>query len=446
MSKSTMQKLLSQIETEIKSTSEAYRKLVSNFETHDITINAEEIAAEVSKEMKSRLGGKLTKETVSIIRTETRKMAKVLFLEFHPKRFDPTGKKYSAISAFEGTPTNFTFVLASKKGKRANIFNAFKKVKQKAQKPLIAALNKKIQSLNKRDGKERESIDSRKGFLDIGHSQDSSVSLQRAAKVQKALWNFSSTKSPLATKVINELQVAVTWEMKKDGKGPPKDTIGLSLESKRFNRASQSYDKSEVLELNKALKKVSEKIGTEWAELEGSDSSIEKRQKIIVEAFFGEIKSSKIKKKKVTKKQSKSYSGTVKHKSKKPKGSRVKFKDTTAGATVTVGSLGGSAAAPLALVALINKQLPNVLAKNMVEPRLVNQTGTFLNSVEATDMVFTRKGFPSIGYTYDKFPYQTFEVGFNQGSLQRDPRKLIDTSIREIAAQFAIGRIYTRRL
>lgn len=115
-------------------------------------------------------------------------------------------------------------------------------------------------------------------------------------------------------------------------------------------------------------------------------------------------------------------------------------------AKVTVGSLGGSAAAPLALVALINKQLPNVLAKNMVEPRLVNQTGTFLNSVEATDMVFTRKGFPSIGYTYDKFPYQTFEVGFNQGSLQRDPRKLIDTSIREIAAQFAIGRIYTRRL
>jgi len=115
-------------------------------------------------------------------------------------------------------------------------------------------------------------------------------------------------------------------------------------------------------------------------------------------------------------------------------------------AKVTVGSLGGSAAAPLALVALINKQLPNVLAKNMVEPRLVNQTGTFLNSVQATDMVFTRKGFPSIGYTYDKFPYQTFEVGFNQGSLQRDPRKLIDTSIREIAAQFAIGRIYTRRL
>jgi len=33
-----------------------------------------------------------------------------------------------------------------------------------------------------------------------------------------------------------------------------------------------------------------------------------------------------------------------------------------------------------------------------------------------------------------------------QGSIERDPRRLIDKSIREIAAQFAIGRFYTRRL
>ena len=29
---------------------------------------------------------------------------------------------------------------------------------------------------------------------------------------------------------------------------------------------------------------------------------------------------------------------------------------------------------------------------------------------------------------------------------ERDPRKLIERSIREIAAQFAIGRFYTRRV
>ena len=30
-------------------------------------------------------------------------------------------------------------------------------------------------------------------------------------------------------------------------------------------------------------------------------------------------------------------------------------------------------------------------------------------------------------------------------SPERDPRQVIDRSIREIAAQFAIGRFYTRR-
>ena len=53
------------------------------------------------------------------------------------------------------------------------------------------------------------------------------------------------------------------------------------------------------------------------------------------------------------------------------------------------------------------------------------------------------------GYDYQKNPYQVFEVGQGQApwaNTDRDPRKLIDKSIREIAAQFAIGRFYTRRI
>ena len=58
----------------------------------------------------------------------------------------------------------------------------------------------------------------------------------------------------------------------------------------------------------------------------------------------------------------------------------------------------------------------------------------------------TPQGFPSIGYTYEKNPYQTFEIGYSQGSQERDPRRLIEVSIREIAAEMAIGRLYTRRV
>ena len=84
----------------------------------------------------------------------------------------------------------------------------------------------------------------------------------------------------------------------------------------------------------------------------------------------------------------------------------------------------------------------------MGPPRLENRTGRFAASVRITDVTKTRKGFPSVGYTYQRDPYQVYEStsGSRFGSLERDPRTLIDKSIREIAAELAIGRIYTRRV
>ena len=84
----------------------------------------------------------------------------------------------------------------------------------------------------------------------------------------------------------------------------------------------------------------------------------------------------------------------------------------------------------------------------MGAPRLENQTGRFANSVRVTDITKTARGFPSVGYTYQKEPYQVFEM--TQGrppwsTTDRDPRGLIDASIREVAANLALGRFYTRR-
>lgn len=108
-----------------------------------------------------------------------------------------------------------------------------------------------------------------------------------------------------------------------------------------------------------------------------------------------------------------------------------------------------TASTPLHLIGLINKALPEVVKNNMRSPALVNRTGRFANSVRLTDIIQTPRGYPSFGYTYQKDPYEVFEMGA-QGSApwatpDRDPRFLIDKSIREIAAQFAIGRFYTRR-
>ena len=97
------------------------------------------------------------------------------------------------------------------------------------------------------------------------------------------------------------------------------------------------------------------------------------------------------------------------------------------------------------LLTLINAKLPETVEKNMGDPALNNVTGRFATSVRATDIGVTSQGFPSIGYTYNDI-YRTFEVGNKQGSTERDPRRLVDSSIREIASQMAIGRFYTRRV
>ena len=84
----------------------------------------------------------------------------------------------------------------------------------------------------------------------------------------------------------------------------------------------------------------------------------------------------------------------------------------------------------------------------MGSPRLNMRTGRFAGSARVTDIQATPAGYPSIGYTYEKSPYSVFEStsGTRFASVERDPRGLIDLSIREIAQQMAIGRFYTRRV
>lgn len=132
------------------------------------------------------------------------------------------------------------------------------------------------------------------------------------------------------------------------------------------------------------------------------------------------------------------------------KTSRVKRAE---GAGITVATVKGkrkrsSANSMFSLATIINQKLPDTVRKNMGAPALENVTGRFANSVRITDISATAKGYPSIGYTYMRDPYQVFEVGHGGAawaSTERDPRKLIDASIREIAAEMAIGRFYTRR-
>ena len=91
-------------------------------------------------------------------------------------------------------------------------------------------------------------------------------------------------------------------------------------------------------------------------------------------------------------------------------------------------------------MALINTKLQRELTDNMGQPALENVTGRFANSVRVLKVTQAKAG-TSIQYTYDRDPYGVFEKDTN-----RDPRKLIDLTIREIAAELVMGKFTTQRL
>jgi hypothetical protein len=95
---------------------------------------------------------------------------------------------------------------------------------------------------------------------------------------------------------------------------------------------------------------------------------------------------------------------------------------------------------PTSLMALINTKLQRELTDNMGQPALENITGRFANSVRVLKVTESKAG-KSIQYTYDRDPYGVFEE-----DRARDPRRLIDRTIREIAAELVMGKFTTQRL
>ena len=192
----------------------------------------------------------------------------------------------------------------------------------------------------------------------------------------------------------------------------------------------------------------------EYENLEGSSTLVEKVESVIVyDSFLKPLKTSKIKTKLKSKKVSTKTRTKVSDTTERGKGKQVS-------STATKGSKAGAVSSNqrvknkqsrsmFSIMAMINKKLPQTVEKNMGAPGLENRTGRFARSVKLTEVSTTKQNFPSFGYTYDKEPYQVFELGRGRrpwATPERDPRRVIDLSIREIAAQLAIGRFYTRRV
>jgi hypothetical protein len=376
---------------------------------------------------------------------------------------------------------NFVFTLSS--NKTGDVFNKIKDMKRDAQRNLLAAINawakldkgrgsrrgidtgdadldKKIGTKTGRKGKAAsKEIRKNDSFLDYGHVGASAVGTQRALATADFLKNYKGNDKAAATRILAALANAFEFILKdrKSYKGDMESILEVMLESSRMNKATM--DKGEVTAIQSiidtALDKVAVKKGgkTYWVMREGSDSFFDMVEKSVVAGWAKGLKPNKTTKKLKTSVQyqnRKDSTKTVKGKQTKRKvtakrGQMYKLPPIVTRKEAQRAAARAPATAPLAMIGLINKELPAVVEANMGRPRLESITGRFAGSARVTDIISTTQGYPSIGYTYQTDPYQTFEVGGKQGSTDYDPRRLIDQSLRQIAMKFAMGRFYTRR-
>ena len=295
-------------------------------------------------------------------------------------------------------------------------------------------------------------------FLDLGHEEGHSVSGQRKARAHELIDGFKG-QTAVSTKLQKLLsdKLKITLENVTKWQGEGSKSLACSFESHALNSATMSEAKNEVDALQANLEALLEQLGEEiggWPNAEASDSFLTMAEKKIMLGLLKPLKGSKgvrtrtriknIKKGKNTKTKSTPRKYKPKRTQKiqsNPSIPKLAMLIKKGKSTRSAKSKSGPANAPLFLLGIFNKELPETVRANMGEPALTNQTGRFAGSVRATDMVQTPQGFPSIGYTYQRDPYGTFEQDVNY-----DPRKLIDRSMREIAAEYAIGRFYTRRV
>lgn len=100
------------------------------------------------------------------------------------------------------------------------------------------------------------------------------------------------------------------------------------------------------------------------------------------------------------------------------------------------------------LLPMINSKLTPKMIANMRYPALVNRTGTLASSAEVVNVETTKEGFPTFVFNYERDPYNVFDRTLGRSpwnTPERDPRALVDKSVREVLREMAVGRFYTRR-
>jgi hypothetical protein len=356
-------------------------------------------------------------------------------------------------------PTTCTVVLKGTQNNKTDLFKVLQDAKRVASTAAIQELKKMAIEDTTLKKEVRDNITSFTSgkFLDLAHIKGGSVADVFGLEQLKLVQDFKGlpvyNDLPQKTKqIIEELELQLQSSLRVSS-GRVVRTVRTTLQNARINRQLGATEQKNLKKaytdiLDAGLSKLSASL-KEFAETESSDSFFQACEKVILNSMKGELNKSiktSFKKRKINK-----STGSVKKVISKFSTSKGNFKDTKfeAPRAARKSAPQPEGPSPLEMLAYINARITNTVAMNMELPGLEYDTGRFAQSVKALNLIKTRGGFPSIEYTYQRDPYQVFEMGVGRApwaTSERDPRKLIDRSIREIAVELLTGRLYTRRV
>lgn len=475
MSASSLNGFLKKVLNDLENTkSGPYRALVANRRPHHFEFNASEVTEEIKKELVAS----------GIPVTSQDKKTILGFAQLFKTRLEGRLKRIAKQSGGKLRSTKntlkFTFTsntvnnYAGDYSTPGDVFQAIKDFYREPLKEFFTSVQNylteqtftneetgrtKTKALRTKSGKKRQSGGR---VLHAGHAGDEGIAQSIIADTLNSLIDIVGVVDDKGDQIserdirtdLEALDIDLSIMRDNDT-----DSHTIKLESGKDNMARgreiRAQKEALIKQIKKAIKTTGTamKVGAGLENLSGSDSIYKKKRKTTIKKVTNEFK--KIPGVKVTVEDTKIKKSSGKEelltsKSSVKAGSRKSY-----GAAAVKLARGkrkparkpSAASQQLQLIALMNKRLPNAIVNNMGDPALNNQSGRFAASVRVINILQTPKGFPSFGYSYEKFPYQTFEQGIGQqGTMDRDPRRLIDRTIREVATEFAVGRLFTRRL
>lgn len=456
MSKAKLTAFLTKIEEELSAPggSDAFRRYKANKRVHTFSYSAVTVKKSIKKLLDSATsiegsGDKIMQGIQKDFDTELENLTSNIRSSFNGiannddvifKKGSRSGTKIIIlIREFEssrGTRDNFSLI---RKTYKEHLDTFYQNVLKILDAPIIRkSSSNKSGQLN---------VDTAGKAFNLEHMKNSSnIKAFIATTIYESLNDLYNIKDPEELAILDsdlkKLGLKGALQIKKNLKT---SEISVFLGSEILNVAESSGERALNKELKDKLAKALIKLKV--IEIEGSDSLVSAKRKKVIKNVISPFKDIN--------------NVTVSHENLDVEGTVTIAKQTIKPGKVTKGKATKSnlrkksikqkkqkplSSTPLAMIADINRKLPSQIQQNMQYPALRNRTGRFAQSAKVVGVVQTPRGFPSFQYTYDKYPYQTFEPGYAQGSVERDPRSLISKSIREIAVELAVGRFYTRRI